>query len=295
MNDRPRSGSSVPWVILSRELRDLWIGGKALHLILIYSVLLGAYSFLLASNAEVQLLPRKEMVLEMVKASIAVCLFISLLIGADSVSGERERATFEVLLLTPASRRQIVFGKLLAAVSVWPVALAISIPYWSVLSKGDPVFGQALLWGLVVGSLLAPAVAGMGMLVSLWCNTNKSSMFVSLGLFLLLLIPTEVTRPGRNATAGEVKKALFYVWVNPWDAAAAFLGDVLALGSHPAAVWYKLVLPTLFPIIILLVLFIYGSRGLRLESGTALWLQSKWNRWSSSKPLSLLLRANSQP
>ena len=285
---------SAWWVLFARELRDLWIGGKALHLILIYTVLLGLYSFLLASNAEVQMLPRTEMVLEMVKASIAVCLFISLLIAADSISGERERGTLEALLLTPASRRQVMFGKLLAALSPWPVALAISIPYWSVLSKGDPVFGQALVWGIVLGSLLAPAVAGLGIIVSLYCNTNKSSMLVSLGLFLLMLIPTELARPGRTATPAELKRALIYVWMNPWDAAAAFLGDVLALGSRPGEVWYKLVLPTAFPIIVLGLLFTYGNRGLTLESGAALWLQTTWRRWTSRGPLSAL-SARPQP
>jgi ABC-2 type transport system permease protein len=276
------------WVLFTRELRDLWIGGKALYLILFYTVLLGAYSYLLASNAEVQLLPRNEMVLETVKASIGVCLFISLLIGADSISGERERATFEALLLTPASRRQIITGKLLAAVSPWPIALVISIPYWSVLSKGDPVFGQALIWGILLGTLLAPAVAGLGMLVSLFCNTNKSSMLVSLGVFLLIFVPTELARPGRTATAGEVRRALILVWTNPWDAAAAFLGDVLALGTRPVDVWYKLVLPTAFPIIVLALLFTYGSRGFQLESGATQWLQSVWRRWTARGPLSLL-------
>jgi ABC-2 type transport system permease protein len=166
---------SAWWVICARELRDLWIGGKALHLILIYSVLLGLYSFLLASNAEVQLLPRKEMVLEMVKGSIAMSMFIGLLIGADSICGERERATLEALLLTPASRRQLLLGKLAAAISIWPVALAISIPYWAVLSKSDPVFGQALLWGTVLGTLLAPAVAGLGMLVSCGATPTRAA------------------------------------------------------------------------------------------------------------------------
>jgi ABC-2 type transport system permease protein len=282
------------WVVLSRELRDLWIGGRALQLILIYSVLLGLFSFLLASNAEVQLLPRKEMVLEIVKASIAVSLFISLLIGADCISGERERGTLEALLLTPASRRQLVLGKLLAAVSPWPAALAISIPYWAVLSKGDPVFGQALLWGSVAGTLLAPAVAALGMLVSLWCNTNKSSMLVSLGLFLLMLIPTELARPGRTATAAELKRAVLYDWINPWNAAASFLGDVLALGRQAAEVWYKLVLPTLFPVLVLTLLFAYGAHTLRLEAGTAAWFRSVWRRWTSGRPVPAL-RSHPRP
>lgn len=279
---------SAWWVICARELRDLWIGGKALYLILIYCVMLGLYSFLLASNAEVQLLPRKEMVVEMVKASIAAALLLSLLIGADSIVGERERATLEALLLTPASRRQLVLGKLLAAVSPWPVALAISIPYWAVLSKGDPVFGQALLWGTLVGTLLAPAVAGMGILVSLWSNTNKGSMLVSLSLYLLMLIPTELARPGRTATAAEVRRALVYLWVNPWDAAASFLGNVMMFDARPADVAYQLTLPVVFPLLILGALFVYGYRGLRLEAGVAARLQATWRRWTSGKPPSAL-------
>ena len=37
------SGSAIPawWIVFSRELADLWIGGKALYLILAFSVLLG--------------------------------------------------------------------------------------------------------------------------------------------------------------------------------------------------------------------------------------------------------------
>src|SRR5256885_15588599 len=96
------------WIVFTRELRDLWVGGKALYLILIYTLLLGVYSYLFASNTELQLLPLKLMVLEIVKASVAVGMFVCLIIGADSFSGERERGTLEALLLTPASRQQIV-------------------------------------------------------------------------------------------------------------------------------------------------------------------------------------------
>lgn len=116
----PRGTAVSPawWIVLTRELRDLWVGGKALVMILIYSVLLGGYSYLLASNAEVALLPLREMIQEMLRHSIAVGVFICLIIAADSISGDRERATLETLLLTPASRRQIVLGKFLAAFSV---------------------------------------------------------------------------------------------------------------------------------------------------------------------------------
>jgi len=271
-------GSPAWWVVCSRELRDLWIGGKALHLILIYTILLGVYSFLLASNAEGNLMSIRAVVLEMVKASIAVGLFISLIIGADTISGERERATLEGLLLTPAGRTQIVVGKFLAAVSPWPVALAIAIPYWVVLSRGDAVFGQAVIWGVVLGTLLAPALAGVGMLVSLLSKSNKTSMLVSLCLFLLIILPIELTRPGKVMTAFEIRRAAFYDLVNPWSATSRFLGKVLVDNLPLGEVWFFLLLPVVFTAFVLVLLFMYARRGLRLDAETASRVRSFWAR-----------------
>jgi len=278
--------ASPTWaIVLRRELRDLWIGGKALYLVLLHTVLLGAYSFLLASNAEVNLLPRVEMISEIVKASITVGLFICLIIGADGVAGERERGTLEGILLTPASRRQFLVGKLLAALSPWPVALTISIPYWMVLSKGEPVFWTALLWGSVLGTLLAPALAGIGMLVSTWCNSNKSSMLASLGVYLLLLLPTEIARPGVTQTATEIQRAAIYQWVNPWHGASEFLGRMIMFGASPGEFAHLLTLPVIFPFLILVLLLVFASQALRLDPGTARKLNSAWNRLRGFVPL----------
>jgi ABC-type transport system involved in multi-copper enzyme maturation permease subunit len=282
------AAASPTWgVVLSRELRDLWVGGKALTLILIYAVLLGIYSYMLAANAEVNLLPLREMILEMVKASIAVSLFICLIIAADSFSGERERGTLETLLLTPGTRRQIAAGKFLAAISPWPVALLIAVPYWVVLSKGDPVFEQALLWGTVMGSVLTPAVAALGMLVSLWCNSNKSSMMVSLCLYLLLLLPTELSRPGRVETAAEVRRAALYALVNPWDGTSNFLGKIFINRMPLGDVWLLPALSAVFAAVVLLVLFVFASRRLRLDPGMGRGIRSWWERWMrpAARPL----------
>jgi ABC-2 type transport system permease protein len=233
-------------------------------------------------------MPLKEMVLEMVKASIAVSLFISLVIGADSVSGERERATLEGLLLTPASRRQIIVGKFLAAVSPWPVALAIAVPYWNAVSQGDEVFGRAALWGSVLGSLLAPALAGLGMLVSIWCNTNKASMVLSLGLYLLLLLPTRPSGPVQPAYA--LRMAAYAVeWANPLAATSRFLAQVLVKGWSGAEVWFWLTMPVLFSVLVPLVLFMFASPVVRLEAETASRFRPYWARvvalWNRAVPV----------
>ena len=254
------------WQIVgARELRDLWLGGKALSLILIYTVLLGIYAYLFASNAELNLLPLNEVVQEIVKASIGVGVFICLTIGADSFSGERERATLESLLLTPTSRRQITVGKFLAAISPWIVAPVLAVPYWITLAKGDAVLGPTALWGVVLGTLLAPAFTGLGMLVSIWCNSNKTSMLVSVGVFLVLMLPAGF---GPTERAAELtQRSDFLQWVNPMAATARFL-QATAHHTPVHDLWAWMTTPILFPIIVLVLLFAVAGPGLRLDAGS---------------------------
>src|SRR3972149_4956799 len=184
------SGSALPtwWLVFTRELADLWIGGKALVLILIYSLVLGVMVYLLAYNEELSLIPPKELVYELTKNAMAVGLFIGLIIGADSLSGEREPATFESLLLTPTTRRTLIAGQFLAGLSVWPAAFVIALPYLRVLSQGDEILGPTILWGALLGSVLAIGYTGLGMLASFWSDTNKSRYFVSLGGLFIFLV-----------------------------------------------------------------------------------------------------------
>jgi ABC-type transport system involved in multi-copper enzyme maturation permease subunit len=266
------------WTVFSRELRDLWIGGKALHLILLYTVLLGIYAFFLASNAEVNLLPVKEMILEVVKTAIAASLLLSMIIAADSITAERERATLEGLLLTPASRRQIVLGKFFTAISPIPVALVLTVPYLAVLSKGDPVFVPAMLWLFALGSLLVPALAAMGMLASLWCNTTKISMAVTFMLYLLMLLPAEIIRPGKVMTAAEMRKALVFQSINPIDAITKFLGRVLVYNAPPGDHWLLLSTPVVIGVVALVLVFAVAGPRLRLEAATGRKFRALWSR-----------------
>ena len=279
---RNASAASPPWwIVCRRETKDLWVGGKALYLILIYMVLLGIYSYTLAGNAEVKLLPIREMISEMVKHSIALGLFICTIVAADTFSGERERGTLETMLLTSASRRQMVLGKFLACMTAWVVAMMVAIPYWVVLAKGDPVLGQGLRWGVPLGTALAMAMTALAMLVSLWCSSNKTSMMVNLCLFLLVLLPSELSRPGIVQSAAEMRKTILYSAVNPWAAGSNFLVKTLAQQVPLADVWYLLIFCVGFAVVTLAVLFgVVGGR-VRLEPQTATRLRMAWERWRS--------------
>ncbi len=276
---KPSAAASPTWpVVCARELRDLWIGGKALHLIFLYTILLGLYAFFLASNVEVNLLPVKEMIQEVAKTAIVVCLLMSMIVAADGITAERERATLEGLLLTPASRTQIVLGKYLAAMSLIPAALLITVPYLAVLSKDDPVFWPAVLWLFVLGGLLVPALAAVGMLASIWCNNTKISMAVTFALFLLMLLPSEIIRPGKVMTASEMRRALVFQSINPIDAVTKFLGRVLVLDAPPGDHWLLLTTPALVGVVVLVLLFAVAGPRLSLESTVGRRLRTLWAR-----------------
>ena len=284
MNDKQNSNSgwieaaktgSAPtwWLVFVQELNELWMGGKAPVLLLIYSVLLGIMTYVMASNSELSLIPPQEMVYETLKAAIAVGLFISMIIGADSISGERERSTLEGLLLTPTSRRQLVVGKFLAAVSPWPVAMAITIPYMKVLSQGNEVFGQAVPWGALTGTFLAPAFTGIGMLASFWSNSNKTSLFTGLGIYVLFLLPSQL--PGRAQT-GQMGSLLQQV--NPIASTNHFLSKILVNNRTLAEWWPFLIAPVVLAVLVYALLFLYAPPSLRLEGGKSSRFWSFWGR-----------------
>ncbi|HEY3312513.1 MAG TPA: ABC transporter permease subunit [Anaerolineales bacterium] len=250
------------WLVFTRELADLWIGGKALNLILIYSVMLGVMVYVFSFNSELSLIPPKEAVYELLKNAMAVSLFIALIIGADSLSGERERATLESLLLTPGSRPQIIIGKFLAGISPWPVAFAVAIPYMNVLSQGDEVLGPAILWGGITGTFMVLGYTGLGMLVSFLSSSNKVSYFVSLGIYVLFLVPAQLPGKTQAGAAGQ-----FLQWINPLAAVNHFLSKHLVNYEPLSVFWSWLISPAVFSLLIIGLLFFYAGPNLRLEAG----------------------------
>jgi ABC-2 type transport system permease protein len=268
-----RSRAPAWWLVFRRELSELWIGGKALGLLLVYTVIVGVVSFVSVENSQQDLIPPKELVWSTLQIGIYVSICMGVIIGADSVSGARERGALEALLLTPASRRQIVIGKFLASVSPWPAALAVTIPCIAVLSQGDPVFGTSLRWGIPLGTLLVLGFTGMAMLVSNWSTSNRTSFFVSLTLYLLFLLPSLL--PGR-AQKGLMGK--FFQRSNPLAASDEFLEKMIVNNRTMAdqGSWVKG--PVIFALIVLVLLMVYAAPRLRLYVGGTGRKRLRWGR-----------------
>jgi len=248
-------------LVLKRELTDLWIGGRALTLLLIYSSLLGMISYTYSFSHDLSLVPAQEAVFEMLKNAIAFSVFIGLIIGADSISGERDRSTLESLLLTPVNRRHIMIAKLLAGFSPWPLAYLIALPFLYVLAQGNEGLAPAMLWGGLTGTALVLGYTGLGMLVSFWSSSNKISYFVSLSIYALLLVPVELSGDGVDIT-GE-----FLQWINPISAVNYFLSKQLLYHRTLGEYWPWLVSSVLLPCVTIFLLLKFAQSRLRLEPG----------------------------
>lgn len=239
----------------------MWAGGRVLNFLALYGILMSITAYLLATNNQLNLLPLKQTVVVAVTSSITFGLFMGLVIGAESISGERERATLEPLLLAPSGHRQIVTGKFLAALSPWPAALILSVPYLVVLSQGDPVLWLALFWGAVMGSLLAIAFVGFGMLVSIWSDSSRTSLLVCLLVYAALLIPAQLPTEFLNSRSGVLVSA-----IDPLQSSSRLMTKVLVEGQTLGEVWIYIVAPVVVTALIIGALFIYSAPRLRLTA-----------------------------
>ena len=214
------------WVVVARqELRDLWLAGRGLPLMLAFTLLLSVVTWLTAANQALNFLEQHEAVSLTLQVTVAVGALLALLVAADAFSGERERGTLESLLLTPVPRWELALGKLLAAASAWVAAFVLAIPYLWVLGHGVGATGRAVAAGAIVGTLLAVALTGFAIAVSALARSNRLSLSVSLLVLLALFAPTQFPTGARQGWAGELLQR-----VNPITAANHYIGNLIVDG-----------------------------------------------------------------
>lgn len=252
----------VWWLQFRQELDELWVGGKALNLLILYSVLMSITAFLLATNSELSLTPPRTMIVVTIQSAISFGLFLGLIIASESLSGERERATLEPLLLTPASHRQIILGKFLAALSPWPIAYALTIPYVAVLAQGDLALVPALAWGALLGTLVAIVFTGIGLLVSMWSNSSRTSLFVGLLVYLATLLPAQLPGEFQSTAAGAAIQA-----IDPLEAVRVFLRQGFVDVRPVEELWPLLYAPVAVTIGVVGAIFLSSGGRLSLTAG----------------------------
>lgn len=222
MDTRARRSSSGWTVVAAQELRDLWLGGRGLLLLLGFSVLVSTITYVGATSEGINFLEKRETVNLTLQIAVAFGALVALMAAADAISGERERGTLESLLLTPVSRGHLVSGKLLAALSLWFAALVVAVPYVWFLGRDVGAVDDAVVVGLLVGTLVAVSLTSFGIVISVLARSNRLSLSISLFVLLALFAPTLLPAGAKAGWAGEL-----LLRVNPMTAAEHYMRNIV--------------------------------------------------------------------
>ncbi len=113
-------------------------------------------------------------------------------VGTTSgISGERESRTWEALLTTPLTARQIVLGKFMGALrrqwfvpALVAVHFAAAAIYNSIMAKGFPLHSTPYIAAIVTAPIFA--LSGTGVLFSVLCRKSTVAAVCNFGLALLV-------------------------------------------------------------------------------------------------------------
>jgi sodium transport system permease protein len=157
--------------------------------------------------------------------------------AVDLCAGEKERGTMETLLISPASRDEIVWGKFL---TIWVFSAATALlnllsigwtiwRYSSLVPAGAFQFGP-LLWGVVLLLPLSAFFSALCLAVGAYARSSKEGQYYLMPLFLLTLPLIFLTlAPGVELNA-------FYSMV-PVTGVALLLQRLMAAGVPGPDLW----------------------------------------------------------
>jgi ABC-type transport system involved in multi-copper enzyme maturation permease subunit len=126
---------------------------------------------------------------------LAMAVAFSALLAAAAVAQEKDRRTFELLLLTRMTNSELVLGKLLASMLAVLVLIATALPFFMllVLLGGVSHVQVARVFGVTLAAALA--AGSLGSTIALWREkTFQALAITALALVVWLLLGEAVAR-----------------------------------------------------------------------------------------------------
>jgi ABC-type transport system involved in multi-copper enzyme maturation permease subunit len=232
---------SPTYLVARKEAGELLLNLRGLSWLMVVTMALSAFGLLLVSNTELSLLDNAQVVYDMTGIVTALGALLALIVGIDTVAGERERGSLVPLVLTPVSRTAILLGKLGGVAIAWTVMYLLSLPYlWAVGSTG-----QNMVDGMLVSALLGtPVVLTFGFFgMGLGSRTGSARTALLAGLVTLVLSasPLLLGPSLRQSPIGRMFDAVnpFSAAVNAYDAVIIDSQSIATQGTPflVAATW----------------------------------------------------------
>lgn len=185
--------------IVIKELRSRMRGSRAFITLTAVLLLLGAISYLMYRMVMVQLqyssAPASPQIGQSLFSGLAflelmmICA-ITPAVTASSISSEKEKLTYEMLMATPLRPASILWGKLLSALSYVFILIFAAIPLFSLVFTFGGVtmrdMGKALLVLLVIAAMLG--VIGL-FFSALLGRSGRATVVSYVVLVLMMFLP----------------------------------------------------------------------------------------------------------
>lgn len=188
--------------VLSRELRGRIRGNRALIILVIYLTITAAVTLLVyaaaassysagISDPEAGRGIGKAIFLTVMTASLIQVCVITPSLTAGTISGEKERQTYDLLITTLLSPLQIALGKLASALAFALLLILAALPMAGLAFLFGGVSGTELLIGVVGLVITAICYATIGLFWSTLMRTTLAATVMAQGtvILILLLIP----------------------------------------------------------------------------------------------------------
>jgi ABC-type transport system involved in multi-copper enzyme maturation permease subunit len=228
----PPPPARVMKLLACKEGGELVVSPRGLAWLATLAAALSAFSLLFVGSTELSLLDNAQAVYIMQGVVLGLATLLAVVVGNDTIAGERERGSLVPLLVTPVSRDALLIGKLGGIAIAWGVFLVLGLPYlWAVGSTG-----QNLVTAIASLALLGtPLVIGFGLLalgLGSRMASSRGSLMTSLLILLIAACPLVLGPSLRQSAIGRAFDAIdpFSAALNTFD---AMVIDSQSLLSQP--------------------------------------------------------------
>jgi ABC-2 type transport system permease protein len=247
--------------IIKKELRENFYVMKGYIWLIITAIIFSIMSYSFVSVKELSLLAQTEVIVTMSKLIVVLSLLITIALAAVSFSNEREESTLESLLLTPVSKMQLAFGKLIGVLLMGILVLIIALPYIITLSYGTGLVMRVALFIIVSGSIIAFSYACISISLSILLGSSKSSIITSIIFFILTGLPSLLSTSIKRAGFGAVIEK-----VSPLSNMFNLMKAVI-IEKQGFAGMMKFIIPILIFSFVAYMFLIYGTKKIAFQGG----------------------------
>jgi ABC-type transport system involved in multi-copper enzyme maturation permease subunit len=219
-------------LIARKEAGELMLSLRGLSWLLALTIVLSAFATLLISDAELSLLDNAEVVYDMLGIATGLGCLLALVVGVESVAGERERGSLVSLLIAPVSREEILLGKLGGIAIAWAAMYALTLPYlWAVGSTGQHL-ARGLLALAVLGTPVVVTFGLFGLALGARLKIARSGILTGLIVLILAASPLLIGPSLRQSAVGRA-----FDLINPVSAALNAYDALIVDGEPISTQW----------------------------------------------------------